>query len=205
MTENGSQRLPMILAPHPRGDRVQKGPTLSLAEMRARQTSKLRQIADALIAAGFVSLDEQAEVLGLCRSTTWTILGGNHKGSGLSAAIAIRILAAPRLPALVGSILVEYAAEKAAGLYGGSMAQRRRFAERLAIEAVKPTISVEMQLEHRGMPADQAAPKRSRDGGPAGILARSKVVKAKRHISLKDHLRLPDSGAEPFRKRKVKC
>jgi hypothetical protein len=135
MSENGAQSLPKIL--EPRGDGVQKGCTLSLAEMKARQTSKLRQLADALIAAGFVSLGEQAKVLGLSRSTTWTVLGANHKGSGLSAAIANRILAAPRLPPLVRSALVEYVAEKAAGLYGGSVAQRRRFAERLSIDAGK--------------------------------------------------------------------
>src|SRR5947209_7394503 len=136
MSENRSQsskRLPKALGPQ--ADRVQKGSVLSIAEMKARQTWKLRQVADALIAAGFVSLGEQAKVLGLGRSTTWTVLGANHKGSGLSAAIANRILAAPRLPPLVRSALVEYVAEKAAGFYGGSVAQRRRFAERLSIDA----------------------------------------------------------------------
>jgi uncharacterized protein YjbJ (UPF0337 family) len=137
MTEHRSPRLPSIPEPHRRGDRV----TLSVAEMKARQTSKLRQLADALIAAEFRTLDEQAKVLGLSRSTTWTILNANHKGSGLSVAITNRILAAPRLPQPVRSVLVEYAGEKAAGLYGGSMAQRRQFAARLSINVVRTAIS----------------------------------------------------------------
>ena len=59
MTQHRSPRLPSVPEPHRRGDRVQKGSTLSVAEMKARQTSKLRQLADALIAAGFVTLGEQ--------------------------------------------------------------------------------------------------------------------------------------------------
>jgi hypothetical protein len=164
MTEDRSPRLPSIPEPLRRGDRVQKGSALSVAEMRVRQTSKLRQLADALIAAGFRSLCEQAKVLGLSRSTTWTILNANHKGSGLSVAVANRILAAPRLPQRVRSVLVEYAEEKAAGLYGGSMAQRRRFAARLSINAVRTAIPEEVDLERRQN--DRAAPKRGRDGGP---------------------------------------
>ena len=40
---------------------------------------KIRNICDALVAAGFETLDEQTEVLGLSRSTTWSILRGSHK------------------------------------------------------------------------------------------------------------------------------
>ena len=196
MSENGAHRLPMTLEPR-RGRSSSKGSTL--AEMKARQISKLRQLADALISAGFASPGEQAKVLGLSRSTTWTILGANHKGSGLSVGIANRILAAPRLPPRVRSILVEYAAEKAAGLYGGSMAQRRRFAGRLSIDAAKAAVPVEVHLEHRGFSADHAT--RARDGGPTGTPARFNLV-IKLHISLDDHLRRPDIGAERFRKRK---
>jgi hypothetical protein len=58
----------------------------NVIEMKAKQSSKIRKIGEALIAAGFRALDEQADALGLSRSTTWTILKGNHKNSGLSAA-----------------------------------------------------------------------------------------------------------------------
>ena len=80
--------------------------------MKARQSSKIRELGDALIAEGYLTLDEQARVLGLGRSTTWTILKGNHKTSGLSAGIINRMLAAPRLPALVRARILEYIDEK---------------------------------------------------------------------------------------------
>ena len=41
--------------------------------------SDLGRISEALIASGYTSLDEQAEALGLRRSTTWTITKNKHK------------------------------------------------------------------------------------------------------------------------------
>ena len=76
--------------------------------MKALQSSKIREIGEALVAAGFRALDEQAEALGLCRSTTWTILKGNYKNSGLSAATLNRILASPQLPPIVRAKIHEY-------------------------------------------------------------------------------------------------
>ena len=67
-------------------------------------------------------LDDQANALGLSRSTTWTILKGRHKASGLSADIINRMLAAPRLPPLVRAKVLEYVEEKTAGRYGHSHA-----------------------------------------------------------------------------------
>ena len=101
-------------------------------EMKARQSSKIRELADAVEAAGFLTLDEQAQVLGVPRSTAWTIRRASHKASGLSASIINRMLAAPELPLLVRAKILEYAGEKAAGLYGGSQNQRRRFTARLS-------------------------------------------------------------------------
>jgi len=114
--------------------------TVSLArliqDMRARQLSKIRELGDALIAEGYLTLDEQARVLGLGLSTTWTILKRTYKTSGLSADTINRMLAAPRLPALVRAGILEYIDEKTAALYGHSNTQLRRFAIRLT---VKPT------------------------------------------------------------------
>jgi predicted DNA-binding transcriptional regulator AlpA len=104
------------------------------ASMKARQSSKIRELAEALKSAGFVTLDEQAKALGLSRSTAWTIRRACHKASGLSASLINRMLAAPELPPLVRSKIREYVEEKAAGLYGGSRSQRRKFAARLSIE-----------------------------------------------------------------------
>jgi hypothetical protein len=103
--------------------------------MKARQASKIRELGDALVAAGFDTLDEQAKAIGLCRSTTWTILIGRHKTSGLSAAVINRMLAAPQLPPLVRLKILEYIEERAAGLYGHRKAPLRRFA---ALVSVKP-------------------------------------------------------------------
>jgi hypothetical protein len=101
---------------------------------KARQSSKISELAEALEAAGFLTLDEQAKALGLPRSTAWTIRRGSHKATGLSASIINRMLAAPMLPLLVRARILEYVQEKAAGLYGGSRIQCRRFVARLSVE-----------------------------------------------------------------------
>ena len=43
------------------------------ARMKARQSSKISELAEAVKSAGFLTLDEQAKALGLSRSTAWTI------------------------------------------------------------------------------------------------------------------------------------
>jgi hypothetical protein len=115
----------------------QAGGTPVVAEMKARQASKIRELGHALVDAGFLTLDEQSKALGLARSTTWTILRASHKGSGLSAAIIKRMLLWPQLPPLARSIIIEYTRDKLAGVYGGSRAQRRRFFARLSIKSVR--------------------------------------------------------------------
>jgi hypothetical protein len=100
---------------------------LSLADVKARQSSKIREIAEALITAGFISLDAQAKALGLPRSTAWTILSAEHKATGLSARIICRMLSSNRLPLLVRAKILEYAEERAAGIYGGTETQNPDF------------------------------------------------------------------------------
>lgn len=115
-------------------------------EMKARQSAKIRELADAVQAAGFHTLDQQAQALGLPRSTAWTIRKANHKASGLSASIINRMLAAPQLPPLARSKIMEYVEEKAAGLYGGPAAARRRFAARLSIKHARRAVYEEMAI-----------------------------------------------------------
>jgi hypothetical protein len=100
-----------------------------VAEMKARQAAKIRELGQALVDAGFLTLDEQAQALGLARSTTWTILRASHKGSGLSAAIIKRMLLSPQLPPLARRKILEYTTDKLAGAYGGSRTQRLKFFE----------------------------------------------------------------------------
>jgi hypothetical protein len=103
--------------------------------MRAKelQAAKIRQIADALIARGYISLNEQAGVLGLSRSTTWDIIRGTHKNSGLSGAVINRMLAQPRLPQAARARILEYVEDKSAGIYGHTPSQVWRF-----LEAISP-------------------------------------------------------------------
>ena len=105
--------------------------TVRVAELKANQRLRIQQIGDALSFAGFSSLDEKAKALGLCRSTTWTILKADHKSTGLSVEVIMRILAAPQLPPDVRVLVAGYVEEKAAGCYGHTVQQRRRFADRL--------------------------------------------------------------------------
>jgi hypothetical protein len=108
-----------------------------VAEMKARQAAKIREVGHALVDAGFLTLDEQSKALGLARSTTWTILRASHKGSGLSAAIIKRMLLSPQLPPLARRKILEYTTDKLGGVYGGSRTQRRKFFERVRRAALE--------------------------------------------------------------------
>jgi hypothetical protein len=106
-------------------------PSRSSAHMRASQVKKIRELRQALIDAGFVSLDQQATALGLPRSTTWAVLKGNHKCSGLRAGLITRMLGSPKLPAAAKSILADYVSEKIRGAYGHNASTRKRFIAQL--------------------------------------------------------------------------
>jgi predicted DNA-binding transcriptional regulator AlpA len=103
---------------------MSKGPT----EMKARQSCKIRELGDALITAGFLTLDEQARALGLSRSTAWAVLKANHKTSGLAAGTINQMLSSPELPPRARGTILTYVDEKLAGLYGHNKTQLRRFA-----------------------------------------------------------------------------
>jgi hypothetical protein len=111
---------------------VSQSPLGEPNDPKDRQASKIKELADILVAAGFVSLDDQATALGLSRSTTWTILTGKHKNYGLSAALIKRILHKHDLNSQVRTKVIEYTREKAAGSYGHNRNQLRRFTQQLA-------------------------------------------------------------------------
>ena len=104
---------------------------VTAADVKARQSAKIREFGQALIDAGLRTLDAQAKALSLSRSTAWTVLKARHKSSGLSAAIIERMLASPQLPPRARTVLVEYVEEKSFGVYGGSRRQNQLFAVRL--------------------------------------------------------------------------
>jgi hypothetical protein len=105
--------------------------------MQSEHVSRIRNIRDALVAAGFESLDKQAGALGLPRSTTWNIVHGNHKKSGLSASLVTRILKSPRLPASVRAKVIEYIDAKLGDGCGQNRIQQRRFRDRLELADLK--------------------------------------------------------------------
>src|ERR1700732_1665290 len=115
-----------------------------LAEMKARQSAKIRELGQALIDAGLRTLDAQTDALGLPRSTAWTILKSCHKTSGLSAAIIERMLCSSKLPPRARAIIVGCVEEKSFGLYGGSRRQQQRFAVRLSNTIASSSGSEEM-------------------------------------------------------------
>src|SRR5262245_5266757 len=121
-------------------------------ENKLRQAKKIREISDVLTAAGYVTLDEQAKALGICRSTTWTLIKATHKTSGLSAHLIKRMLAAPQLPPPVREKITEYVRERLAGAYGHSPMQLHRFASQLPSAAIPAVAEVLEKLQHRPSP-----------------------------------------------------
>ena len=99
---------------------------------RKQQRLKIEEIGRTLAECGFVALDEQAYVLGLSRSTAWTVIRGTHKTSGLSAMTINRMLATGRLPPRVRLKLLEYIAEKMSGAYGDQKHRLKAFASRIS-------------------------------------------------------------------------
>jgi hypothetical protein len=98
---------------------------------KARQASKLAEIRDALVAAGYDTTARQAAALGVSRPTAWALLN-RDKRAGPSSIIIKRILSAPNLPPAVRRKVEEYVEEKIAGLYGHTEHRRRWFREQIS-------------------------------------------------------------------------
>ena len=97
-----------------------------------QQRLKIEEIGTTLAECGFVVLAEQAYVLGLSRSTAWTVVRGRHKNSGLSAMTINRMLDTGRLPPRVRLKLLEYIAEKMSGAYGDQKHRLKAFASKIS-------------------------------------------------------------------------
>jgi hypothetical protein len=114
-----------------REHRVVESRSATIAEMKAAQCAKIRELRHALNSDGIVFLTEQAQAFGLSRSTTWAVLSGNHKSAGLSASIIKRILASPQCPSNARKVILEYVDQKLSGAYGHSAASLRCFRTKL--------------------------------------------------------------------------
>jgi hypothetical protein len=86
-------------------------------EAKAKQASKLAEIREVLIAAGYHTTAEQAFALGVNRSTAWALLN-RDKRAGPSSVVLKRILSSPNLPPAARLKAVEYINEKIGGGYG---------------------------------------------------------------------------------------
>lgn len=133
---------PSQLSPHQK-DQPPK-PSL-LMEFKARQSAKIKEVGEALIADGFCALDQQAKALGLSRSTTWTILKASHKSSGLSAAVINRMLASPQLPPRVRLKIFEYVHEKSAGHYGDSKRKINKFTTQISPNFMRRELKIDLR------------------------------------------------------------
>ena len=100
---------------------------------RIQQRLKIEEIGTTLAECGIVALDEQAYVLGLSRSTAWTVIRGTHKTSGLCATTINRMLDTGRLPPKVRLKLLEYIAEKMSGAYGDQKHCLKAFASKISL------------------------------------------------------------------------
>src|SRR6476660_8930474 len=80
----------------------------STGHARYKYPTKIQNIADALIAEGYLSLDQQAKALGVCRSTAWTIVKTKHKLDRLSLKTTNSMLTNQELPPSVRSVVQKY-------------------------------------------------------------------------------------------------
>ena len=104
---------------------------LKLEEAKARQASKLAEIREALVAAGYDTTAKQAAALGVSRPTGWALLN-RDKRAGPSAMIIKRILSSPSLPPAARRKVEEYIKEKSGGLYGHSGTRTQAFRDQFA-------------------------------------------------------------------------
>jgi hypothetical protein len=98
---------------------------------KATQASKLAEIREALVTAGYDTAAKQAAVLGVCRSTAW-VLFNRDKRVGPSANVIKRILSSAKLPPAARRKVEQYVEEKIAGLYGHSEPSRRAFSRSIS-------------------------------------------------------------------------
>jgi hypothetical protein len=103
------------------------------SDLKSKQTDKITAIRETLIFCGCETLDKQARILGLSRSTAWHLLNGRYKASGLSAGMIKRILSSSILPDRTREVILEYVHEKLEGTYGHSRVPLTRFRKRLDI------------------------------------------------------------------------
>ena len=97
-------------------------------EAKEKQASKLAEIREALVAAGYDTTAKQAAILGIGRSTAWVLLN-RDKRAGPSAKVIKRILSSPQVPKAVRRKVEQYVKQKIRGLYGHSEPRTQWFSD----------------------------------------------------------------------------
>jgi hypothetical protein len=77
-----------------------------------KYATDIQHITDALVAAGYTSLDKQAKALGIHRATAWTIVRSKHKLGRLNVETTEQMLASSHLPPSVRTVVEQYRAER---------------------------------------------------------------------------------------------
>jgi hypothetical protein len=113
-----------------RGEQIGRNTDGFYLEAKARQASKLAEIREALVAAGYNSAAKQADVLGVARPTAWAFLN-RDKRAGPSSVVIKRILSSPTLPPTARLKVEEYIFEKIVGLYAHTDERRRWFCHQI--------------------------------------------------------------------------
>ena len=111
--------------------RVRRPLTDLQLEAKARQAAKVREIRGTLIAAGYRTTAEQANALGVNRSTAWALLN-RDKRAGPSAVVLKRILSSQNLPQEVRRKVEEYIKETIAGRYAHHKSRVRFFRDQFS-------------------------------------------------------------------------
>ena len=96
------------------------------SEAKEKQASKLAEIREALVTAGYDTTAKQAAVLGVGRSTAWVLLN-RDKRAGPSAKVIKRVLLSSQVPKKVRRKIEQYVEQKARGLYGHCASATRSF------------------------------------------------------------------------------
>jgi hypothetical protein len=85
----------------------------SVNKLRSRhRTVPVQPLVNALLDAGYSTLDEQAKALGIHRATAWTIIKNKHKLGCLNQATVSRILANSDTPHSVRLVVEQYLNER---------------------------------------------------------------------------------------------
>jgi hypothetical protein len=118
---------------------------LSKSVQLREQQSRILEISEVLSRHGHCTVDQQARILNVPRSTAWTILRPTHKYSGLTIRVLLKMLNAPELPPEARQKVLDYLNEKAEGRFGSNRNCQRRFKTKAKQVGLMPSCSIPEQ------------------------------------------------------------